>query len=118
MWYKYKDSPMANLRVKNSTPSSPVELRLTGLVIKERSGYASLCPDVDVASQGGTVKEAREKLLEAIQLYMEVALESNLPLLRPVPPEEDPRRRLRRIAARFPIKVFLEVSARAATSGS
>jgi len=32
-----------------------------------------LCPELDVASQGATVEEARANLLEAIELFFEAA---------------------------------------------
>lgn len=63
----------------------------TALILREESGYSALCLDLDVASQGDTIAQARESLLEAVTLYMECALENNLPWLRPVPPSEDPR---------------------------
>lgn len=50
---------------------------------REGSGYVALCPEVDVASQGDSVAEARENLEEALALFFEVA------------PEEEIERRLR-----------------------
>ena len=35
--------------------------------------YVSLCPELEIASQGETVQEARENLREAIQLFLEEA---------------------------------------------
>lgn len=62
----------------------------TAVVCKERRGYASLCLELDVASQGDTAQEARTALLEAVTLYLETAFESNVPYLRPVPAEANP----------------------------
>ena len=56
----------------------------TGIVIKENEGYSSLCLELDVASQGETIEEANLNLMEAVTLYLETAIESNLPLIRPV----------------------------------
>ena len=67
-------------------------LAFTGLVIKEGDGYWSLCPELDVASQGNSVSEAKSMLREAVTGYLESCFESNLPYLRPVPEEKDPRR--------------------------
>ena len=39
----------------------------------ESDGYVALCPDLDVASQGETVEEARTNLLEALELFLESA---------------------------------------------
>ncbi|MEW6110255.1 MAG: type II toxin-antitoxin system HicB family antitoxin [Nitrospirota bacterium] len=60
--------------------------------MKEDERYTSLCPELDVASQGNTSDEASGNLLEAVTLYLETAIEANLPYLRPVPSEEDPRK--------------------------
>ena len=47
--------------------------RLTAIVECEGDGYIAFCPEVDVASQGETVTEARENLSEALTLYFESA---------------------------------------------
>ena len=67
-------------------------LTLTGLIVREGDGFYSLCPELDVASQGETVAEAKSMLREAVAGYLEACFESNLPHLRPVPEAEDPRR--------------------------
>jgi predicted RNase H-like HicB family nuclease len=63
----------------------------TGAIFKEGRWFVSLCLDLDVASQGKTVREAKKMLSEAVTLYLEGCFESNLPYLRPVTREEDPR---------------------------
>ena len=47
--------------------------QLTAIIEKEDGGYVALCPEVDVASQGDTVGEARDNLKEAIELFFETA---------------------------------------------
>ncbi|MXW59346.1 MAG: type II toxin-antitoxin system HicB family antitoxin [Acidimicrobiia bacterium] len=47
--------------------------RFTVIVESEGSGYVASCPEVDVASQGETVTEARESLAEALTLLFESA---------------------------------------------
>lgn len=47
--------------------------RLTAIVECEGDGYVAFCPEVDVASQGTTVTEARENLAEALTLFFETA---------------------------------------------
>ncbi|WP_420433485.1 type II toxin-antitoxin system HicB family antitoxin [Candidatus Poriferisocius sp.] len=47
--------------------------RLTAVVECESDGYVAFCPNVDVASQGETVTEARENLAEALTLFFESA---------------------------------------------
>lgn len=47
--------------------------QLTVIIEKEGDGFVSLCPQVDVASQGDTVDEARNNLKEALELFFETA---------------------------------------------
>ncbi len=47
--------------------------QLTAIIEREGEGYVSLCPEVDIASQGGTIEEARENLQEALELFFETA---------------------------------------------
>ncbi len=47
--------------------------QLTCVIEKEGDAYVSLCPQVDIASQGGSVEEARKNLVEAIELFFELA---------------------------------------------
>ena len=47
--------------------------QLTAIVECEGDGYVALCPEVDVASQGDTVAEARDNLAEALSLFFETA---------------------------------------------
>ena len=47
--------------------------RLSAIVEREGDGYLALCPEVDVASQGGSVAEASENLREALTLFFESA---------------------------------------------
>ena len=63
----------------------------TGLIWKEGEEYSTLCPELDVVSQGITREEARDKFLEAVALHLEGSFEDGLPYLRPVPATDDPR---------------------------
>jgi predicted RNase H-like HicB family nuclease len=47
--------------------------QLTAIIEREGTGYVSLCPELDIASQGATVEEARANLREAIELFFEAA---------------------------------------------
>jgi predicted RNase H-like HicB family nuclease len=46
---------------------------MTMIIEREGDGFVSICPDVDVASQGNTIEEARENLKEALELFFETA---------------------------------------------
>lgn len=47
--------------------------QMTAIIEREDDGYVALCPEVDVASQGATVEEARDNLREALELFFETA---------------------------------------------
>ena len=47
--------------------------QLTAIIEREGSGYVSLCPELDIASQGDTIEEARDNLREALELFFEAA---------------------------------------------
>jgi predicted RNase H-like HicB family nuclease len=63
----------------------------TGILVKERQGYSSICPELDIASVGNTPEQAKEMLLEAATLHLEGAFEDGLPYLRRIPDDADPR---------------------------
>ena len=45
----------------------------TALLQREDDAYVAICPELDVASQGDTVEEARDNLREAVELFLETA---------------------------------------------
>lgn len=47
--------------------------RLTGIIERDEDVYVALCPELDIASQGDTVEEARRNLIEAVELFFETA---------------------------------------------
>ena len=47
--------------------------QLTAIIEREDDGYVALCPELDIASQGTTVAEARGNLMEALELFFETA---------------------------------------------
>ena len=47
--------------------------QLTAIIQREGDGYVSLCPELDIASQGDTIEEARNNLREAVELFFETA---------------------------------------------
>ncbi len=55
-----------------------VNRQLTAIVERDGDGYVTLCPAVDVASQGDTVAEARDKLADALALFFETAPEEEV----------------------------------------
>ena len=53
-------------------------LRLTAIIEREDDGFVSLCPELDIASQGATIEEARTNLVEALTLFFETAGDSEV----------------------------------------
>jgi len=53
-------------------------IKLTSLIEQEGAGYVSLCPELDIASQGDTPGEARRNLIEAVQGFLEIASRSEI----------------------------------------
>jgi predicted RNase H-like HicB family nuclease len=47
--------------------------QLTAIIGREGDGYVSLCPELDIASQGDSIESARENLREALELFFECA---------------------------------------------
>jgi predicted RNase H-like HicB family nuclease len=47
--------------------------RFTAILEKEGNLYVALCPELDIASQGATVEEAKANLKEAVELFLECA---------------------------------------------
>ena len=47
--------------------------KLTAIIEREGDGFVALCPELDVASQGDTVDEAKKNLQEALELFFETA---------------------------------------------
>ena len=45
----------------------------TALIEREGDGYVSLCAELDIASQGDTVEEAKGNLVEAVALFLDTA---------------------------------------------
>ncbi|MBB1126987.1 type II toxin-antitoxin system HicB family antitoxin [Thiospirillum jenense] len=52
--------------------------QLTAIIEREGSGYISFCPQLDIASQGDTIQEARDNLREALELFFETAAPSEI----------------------------------------
>jgi predicted RNase H-like HicB family nuclease len=51
----------------------PQSRHLTAIIEREGDGYVALCPELDVASQGDSLEEARANLIEALTLFFETA---------------------------------------------
>lgn len=67
--------------------------KFTALIEKEDDEFVALCPEIDIASQGSTIEEAKENLKEAIELFFETASENEI------------NRRLRNNIYIFPLEV-------------
>jgi predicted RNase H-like HicB family nuclease len=47
--------------------------QFTAIINREGEGYVALCAELDIASQGDTIEQARENLKEAVELFFETA---------------------------------------------
>ena len=47
--------------------------QFTAIIEREGDGYVSLCPELDIASQGDNIEAARRNLIEALELFFETA---------------------------------------------
>lgn len=50
-----------------------MQTQLTAIIEREAHGYVSFCPELDIASQGDTIEEARDNLREALEFFFESA---------------------------------------------
>ena len=52
--------------------------QLTAIIEREGDGYVSLCPELDIASQGDTIEQARQNLQEGLELFFQTADQSEI----------------------------------------
>ena len=52
--------------------------QVTAVIEREGDGYVALCPELDIASQGDSIEEARQNLTEALELFFETASPSEV----------------------------------------
>ena len=52
--------------------------QVTAVIEREDDGYVALCPELDIASQGDSIEEARQNLTEALELFFETASPSEV----------------------------------------
>ncbi len=52
--------------------------RFTAVIEREDDAYVALCPELDIASQGATIPEAKENLQEAVELFLANAPDGEL----------------------------------------
>jgi predicted RNase H-like HicB family nuclease len=50
----------------------------TAIIEREGDWYVALCPELDIASQGASIEEARASLTEALEGFFETASESEV----------------------------------------
>ena len=52
--------------------------QLTAVIERDEDWFVATCPEVDVVSQGKSIEDARSNLLEAVELFFEVASPSEI----------------------------------------
>ncbi len=51
---------------------------MTAIIEREDDGFVALCPELDIASQGQSIEEARANLVETLTLFFEMASSSEV----------------------------------------
>ena len=54
------------------------KVKFTAIIQRSEKWFIALCPELDVASHGGTVEEARHNITEAVKLFLETASPSEI----------------------------------------
>lgn len=78
---RYFDKPDSSQELRPFKDSGVINVKthtFTAIVQKEDDGWIALCPELDVASQGSSIEEAKANLREAVELFLEVASRSEL----------------------------------------
>jgi predicted RNase H-like HicB family nuclease len=52
--------------------------RWTAIIEREDDGFVALCPELDIASEGASIEEARVNLIEALTMFLETASPSEV----------------------------------------
>ena len=47
--------------------------QFTSIIQRDGDWYVAWCPELDIASQGQSIEEARQNLREALELFLETA---------------------------------------------
>ena len=58
---------------EESTIVGLMKAKFTAIIRKEENEFVALCPDLDIASQGRTQREALDNLREAVSLFLDTA---------------------------------------------
>lgn len=77
-WQKRLPIELSVSKVLNGKNFMTMNHRLTAIIEREGDGYVALCPELDVASQGDSVEEARQNLRAALELFFECASEEEV----------------------------------------
>ena len=78
-WQAFSDLLMTETIGESTMQTGMTPVRLfTAIIERDEDWYVALCPELDIASQGQSIEEARENLIEAITLFFEVASPSEL----------------------------------------
>ncbi len=54
-----------------------MEMTFHGIIEKSDDRYTAICIELDIATEGGTLKEARNNLKEAVEGYLESVIKDN-----------------------------------------
>jgi len=98
-----------NLNPKFSHQEDESYSILNGVITQEDNIYCSLCLELDVASEGKSIDEAKSNLRDAIKGYLETAMAEQIPVYRPVPTAENPVLNGEKVIECFKIQTSYEI---------
>lgn len=58
---------------KDSCKEYSVKATYTAIIEREDDMFVALCPELDIASQGTSIEDAKINLIEAVELFFETA---------------------------------------------
>ena len=78
IWNSSRFAPCYLVPWYHARKGASMTRQLTAVIEREGDGFVALCPQVDIASQGRTVDEARTNLREALELFFETASQTEI----------------------------------------
>jgi predicted RNase H-like HicB family nuclease len=71
-----KQNPRGSYKRKSLHNKTQLYVQCSVVIRQEGSQYSSWCPELDIASCGSTIEEARENLNDAINCFLQTCSES------------------------------------------
>ncbi len=76
--FQHDDRMEEDVHDANNQEDCRMKRYFSALIEREDDMYVALCPELDIASQGNSIEEAKSNLAEAVELFMETADETEI----------------------------------------